>query len=580
MTSTFSAPDAGLAASSQTFDAYLELLAEMSRDFAASQDVQGAIYRALQRIIDNIDAIGGALFLLNDDGTMLRCHACVGATEIVGLELPSDMGIVGKCVAENAGTIVRDVTKDPNFYKGFDEQTGHTTRSILCAPLSVKDEKIGAIELIDKRSRDGLFSNGDLHLLETLASAAAMAIINTRQAAALVEQERVKRELELAREIQRSLLPADVEGVTRVQGYNRPAREVSGDFYDFFPLPDGRICFNIGDVSGKGMNAALLMAKTSSLYRCLGKGAVSPGYLLQEINREICETATRGMFITMIGGVYDPGAGTVRLCNAGHEPPMVVGKDGGVAALEAELPPLGVLDDPTDGKPFPEQEIMLDGGSLWMFTDGLTEGYRADGSELGREGVERILIDGKNDGLSARVAAVVKAVKPAEAGLRDDITVLAVDDSARRPAAAEPVEPPPSSEHLMHVRVPAKPDRLRIVRQTVRTCVDYCGGCQETSADVVLAVDEACQNIIRHAYAGREDGEIGLDICREDGCIVIYLRDVACPVDPETIKPRDLGDIRPGGLGVHIIQEVMDEAAYLNPPPSVGNLLRLKKRIS
>ncbi len=94
---------------------------------------------------------------------------------------------------------------------------------------------------------------------------------------------------------------------------NLPARTVSGDFFDYFDLPDGRICFNLGDVSGKGINASLLMAKTSSLYRCLGKSIPDPGRLLQLINREIFETTTRGMFVTMVAGLYDPARGTVRI---------------------------------------------------------------------------------------------------------------------------------------------------------------------------------------------------------------------------------------------------------------------------
>jgi sigma-B regulation protein RsbU (phosphoserine phosphatase) len=113
-------------------------------------------------------------------------------------------------------------------------------------------------------------------------------------------------ELQLAREIQQSLLPK--ENTTRfpICGVNVSARHLSGDFYDYFVLPDGRIYFNLGDVSGKGMNAALLMAKTSSLFRCLGKKICNPGDLLAMINNEICETSVRGMFVTMIAGIYDP----------------------------------------------------------------------------------------------------------------------------------------------------------------------------------------------------------------------------------------------------------------------------------
>ncbi|MEK9671904.1 MAG: SpoIIE family protein phosphatase [Rhodospirillaceae bacterium] len=305
------------------FQANLELLADMSRDFAASTDLDGALLKAVGLITDSVDAEGGALFLLDNAGEKLRCYACVGATEITGLVINADQGIVGRSAQNDLGEIVSDVSKDPNFFGGVDEKTGYTTKSILCAPLTVKGERLGAIELINKRGGDGLFNNDDLHFLEALSASAALANLNKRQADALLEQERLKRELELAREIQNSLLPPALKGGL-IAGSNTPARGVSGNFYDFFELEDGRICFTLGDVSGKSMNAALLIAKTASLFRCLGKSILSTGRLLAHINREICETAHRGMFVTITGGVYDPRTGTIRIANAGHEPPLLM----------------------------------------------------------------------------------------------------------------------------------------------------------------------------------------------------------------------------------------------------------------
>ncbi|HBT41282.1 MAG TPA: serine/threonine protein phosphatase, partial [Rhodospirillaceae bacterium] len=210
------------------FQANLELLAEMSQDFAASRDLDAALLKAVGHITDSVNAEGGALFLLDEQGENLRCHACVGATEITGLVIAADKGIVGRSVQNNLGEIVRDVSKDPNFFGGVDEKTGYTTKSILCAPLTVKGERIGAIELINKRGGDGLFSPDDLHFLEALAASAALAILNARQADALLEQERIKRELELAREIQSSLLPRQPGDDAPIGGVNQPAREVSG----------------------------------------------------------------------------------------------------------------------------------------------------------------------------------------------------------------------------------------------------------------------------------------------------------------------------------------------------------------
>jgi len=407
---------------------HLELAAVMGRDFAASLDIEDSLRRAVEHITQYLDAAGGALFLLDESGEHLRCHACFGVTEITGLVLKSDEGIVGRCVQSNRGEIVRDVTSDRDFQKSVDEQTGYTTRSILCAPMGVKDQRIGAIELINKQVGDGTFSDADLHLLQALSSVAALAVINARMAEALVEQERLRRELELAAEIQRSLLPRRRPESFPVHGANHPARIVSGDFYDFFPLDDGRICFNLGDVSGKGLNAALLMAKTASLYRCLGKTVHEPGRLLALLNGEICETATRGMFVTMVGGVYDPKTGIVRLANAGHEPPLYHDRQGDFTALPAEAPPLGILSLPAADGDFPETELRLDGGTLYVFTDGVTDGYADDGAPLEVEGLKALIRKNDSLTLAGRVDAVISRLKQGAKTLRDDITVLAIED--------------------------------------------------------------------------------------------------------------------------------------------------------
>lgn len=581
--------------SSRAGDDAMELLAAMGRDFASTLDIESTLAGALRRIADHVGAEAGALFMLDAAGRHLRCHACVGPTDIVGLTIDADRGIVGRAVQTNQGEIVRDVSRDPQFHGAVDAKTGFTTRSILCAPLSVKDERIGAIELINKRGGDNLFAPADLVLLEVLASSAALAILNARMAAKLVEQERVRRELELAAEIQRSLLPAPEGPDFPVHGVNLPARTVSGDFFDFFRLADGRIFFALGDVSGKGMNAALMMAKAASLFRCLGRTVHQPGRLLGQINFEIAETATRGMFITMVVGLYDPRTGVVRFSNAGHEPLQLHGRDGSFTEFPADTPPVGIVPGDPD-EAFPEAEAVLAGGALYVFTDGVTEGYVADGRELGLDGLKDLLMRDARAAPPERLAAVAQALAGADdKALRDDVTILVIDDglsAAARVSCASPVasvsapsKPPlPSSGPIITLRVPAVADRLRLIRAAVGEAVRAVGGTEEFARDVTIAVDEACQNVIRHAYKGDPHGEMVIEISREGAKLIILLKDFAPTIDPSTVRPRDLDDIRPGGLGTHLIREIMDEVAFLDPSPGtgprVGNVLRLAKNIA
>lgn len=246
----------------------------------------------------------------------------------------------------------------------------------------------------------------------------------------LAERDRLsaelQKDLELAREIQRSLLPKESARFPAITGINIPAREVSGDFYDYFALPDGRIYFNLADVSGKGMNAALLMAKTSGLFHCLGKALHDPGKLLAYINNEICETAIRGMFITLIAGLYDPHSGRIRLANAGHLPALYRSRSGQFRDFPAQAPPLGILPDTR----FPENELALDGGSLYLFSDGLTEAVQADRSRLELAGLMQLIAQHTALRPAARLATLVNDARQATPVLHDDITALLIEQPA------------------------------------------------------------------------------------------------------------------------------------------------------
>ncbi|MCW8914941.1 MAG: SpoIIE family protein phosphatase [Magnetovibrio sp.] len=575
----------------------LELLIDMGRHYAETQDIEVTMGRALERITELMDVDGGALFVLEggmDDGQLV-CHASHGPVDIRGLSIPAGKGIVGRTVANNASETVWDAQNDPSFDKNLDKEHNFTTRSILSAPLSVKDECLGAIEVVNKSGGDGLFVAEDLQLLEALAASAALAISNARMAADVADKEVMRRELDRAGEIQRGLLPPPGDDESSIAGVNHPARVVSGDFYDFFTLYDGRIAFTLADVSGKGMNAALLMAKTASLFRCLGKEDLRPGRLLQRINAEVCETSMRGMFVTMVAGVYDPKTGRLVLANAGHEPPLLHTPDDDFLALEASAPPVGIPPELTGGGPVAEEVHHLDGGALYIFTDGATEGYIAPGEELGADGFQDMIRSGGAKGLSpqARINAIANRLSGASEALRDDVTVLVIDDAKAlqerkkradydfehdqqraAPEMESPVEGP-----LCTLSVPARATSLKLIRQAVSNTALSCGFNNEVSQDLVLAVDEACQNVVRHAYGGREDGDMNIEIRLDASNYVVLIRDFAPAVDVSKIKPRALDDIRPGGLGVHFIREVMDDVQHMPPPDGQGNLLLLKKAI-
>ena len=137
----------------------------------------------------------------------------------------------------------------------------------------------------------------------------------------------MQKEIEIVGEIQKTLLSKNKEDSFPIAGINIPAKVVSGDFYNFSDLGNGKYGFGVADVSGKGIKSSLLMSKASSLYRCLSKTMFSASDLLDLLNKEICETAARGMFVTMLVGIYDSNKKEILLSNAGHEPPLIFSKD-------------------------------------------------------------------------------------------------------------------------------------------------------------------------------------------------------------------------------------------------------------
>jgi sigma-B regulation protein RsbU (phosphoserine phosphatase) len=531
----------------------------------------------LARIAELMQVEAGAIFLTDEAGGDLICRASAGPVNIDGLVVPQGHGIVGRSVAEDVVLVVENAYDDKAFYAEADKHTGFVTRSILCAPMTVGSSRIGAVEVLNKH--DGRpFDDADQNMLKVIASSAGLAISNARLAARLVEQERIKRELELAAAIQRSLLPS-ADDTLPIAGINRPMREVSGDFYDFFQTPDGIIAFCLGDVSGKGMNAALLMAKTASLFRCLGKTMHDPARLAGVLNREICDTASLGMFVTMVVGIYDPATGMLNFTNAGHMPPLLHRGDGTTESFAAEAPPLGILREAS----FTTQSLALDRGQFFLYSDGLTE-FPVGDDELGIDGLNRLLAKQGDASLAdrplaERLAAVLRKLDEAGGQARDDLTLLAIDDSLAAHAAGRAVAASfEDGEFLVGFTLISNPNRLKILRPALLAAATACGFETEDAHDFVLGAVEAVENIMIHAYGGGKTGEITLAMHRLPDGIMLRIRDFAPRVDPAKIQPRLLEDVRPGGLGTHFIRAVMDDASFIPMPEGEGNLLELVKR--
>ncbi|GJM09017.1 MAG: hypothetical protein DHS20C11_12930 [Lysobacteraceae bacterium] len=538
--------------------AQLALLSDLTRGFASSLDIDDTLKVAIGRICDHLGAAAGSVFLLDADTDQLVCRACFGPVDVLGLRLDLKAGLVGQTATESRSIIVQDAASDPRFSEVVDANTGFQTRSVMCAPLKTADHVIGVLEVLNKVD-NSQFDTDDLTLLDTLAAPTALSIHNAMMAGDLVQQQRIRKELKLARRVQRSLLPEREPPPFPILGVNLPAREVSGDFYDHFKLPDGRIGFTIGDVSGKGVDAAFLMVRVTTLLRWAGKEGQPPRRWLKRVNEEMCEMISGGMFVCAAAGYYDPARRLLTFANAGL-PPVLVDDGQSIEALIAGAPPLGIV----SGLQFEEHQLQMDSKAAYFTTDGVVEA-RYDNGQLGVDGLKAMIRDLADQLPRPRLGQMVWNLR--EHTLNDDTTILLIDD------------PIGDVQTLASIGFHASCENLKLAREVVADAVAQattdCPHCVEDH--LLLVVNEAIANVIRHAYRNDPDGRIELTIYERRGKLIFYLRDYAPRVDVSRIKPRDLSDCRPGGLGVNFIDSVMDSWVFTVPEDGAGNLLIMTK---
>lgn len=537
----------------------LAFLADLSETLAVSLDLRQTLNEAVKRIANFMDAEAASLFLLNEDDGMLECKVCVGPIDITGLRIPLGQGVVGRAVADNQNQIVADALSDSRVDRSNDSDTGFVTRSLLCAPLATAKGPIGALEVVNKRT-GGSFSADDAEILRLVAAPTSLAINNARMANELVQQARMRREFDLARRMQKSLLPKRRRDGFPLIGMNLPAHEISGDFYDYFDLPDGRIGFLIGDVSGKGLDAALLMVRVASLLRWVGKEGTPPSEWLRKVNEELCQTSLDGRFVCALVGQCDRNAQRVEIAAAGF-PPAMLYRRGEFTEYLSGGAPLGIL----AGETFDGHSIDLTDASLYCFSDGVTDVRDAQRRTIGSEGVRELILRHADASAEPRLRGMFSELKHMR--LVDDTTLLLIERMQAGP------------EILLRRRFPARPEQMREIRSLLRTALDDAGVETAIRDKLVLAVDEACCNVIRHAYGAERQGDIDLRVTREDDQLEFRLLDSAPVVDPQCVRAKPLGECRSGGLGVALIDMVMDAWALHQRPGGCGNRLVMHKKI-
>ena len=405
----------------------LEIITKMNQEFAYSLDLNDTLKTALQVIIARINAQAANIFLINEKKKKFECIASLHQDYLDEYELDLKDGVMGKAVEQKkcirVGNVRKDVREIAEFYFDLDNKTNFTTYSVLCSPLIAANECLGVIHCLNKKTETKLFIEDDRQLLETLSSPAAMAIRNAKMAKEMVEKNKIQKEVEIVGEIQKSLLSQNKKDPFPIAGINIPAKVVSGDFYNFSDLGDGKYGFGVADVSGKGIKSSLLMSKASSLYRCLSKTNFSAANLLIQLNNEICETISRGMFVTMLVGIYDSNKKEMLLASAGHEPPIIFSKDGSFTNYTEAGPPLGIMPKTK----YTEHTIPFADSSMYIFTDGITEIKNPDGKMLESEGFQNYIKKYQETPNNERLKTIIDEILSTGHIQKDDLTIVVVD---------------------------------------------------------------------------------------------------------------------------------------------------------
>ena len=405
----------------------LEIITKMNQEFAHSLDLNDTLKTALQVIIARINAQAANIFLINEKKKKFECIASLHQDYLDEYELDLKDGVMGKAVEQKkcirVGNVRKDVREIAEFYFDLDNKTNFTTYSVLCSPLIAANECLGVIHCLNKKTETKLFIEDDRQLLETLSSPAAMAIRNAKMAKEMIEKNKIQKEVEIVGEIQKSLLSQNKKDPFPIAGINIPAKVVSGDFYNFSDLGDGKYGFGVADVSGKGIKSSLLMSKASSLYRCLSKTNFSAADLLIQLNNEICETISRGMFVTMLVGIYDSNKKEMLLASAGHEPPIIFSKDGSFTNFTEAGPPLGIMPKTK----YSEHTIHFLDSSMYIFTDGITEIKNPDGKMLESEGFQNYIKKYQETPNNERLKTIIDEIINTGHIQKDDLTIVVVD---------------------------------------------------------------------------------------------------------------------------------------------------------
>jgi sigma-B regulation protein RsbU (phosphoserine phosphatase) len=394
----------------------MQALIRAGQELTRNQTLAELFPVILDLAVEAVNAQRGVLLLLEGEQLVPRAHKGEG--------FRISTAVRDRVLIDRTSVLVRDAQLDDAF-KGRMSIVEHKVHTMMASPLQTKEGRIIGLIYVDSPFVLREFTKDDLSLLTVMANVAAIRIENARLAE-IEEADRImKRDLSQAADIQGGVLPAKAPNMpgADLAGYNAACRTVGGDYYDFFPYADGRVAMALGDVSGKGMPASLMMMALQARVQVLAEDPGDLGGFMVRLNKATCAKCPSNRFVTFFFCVLDANTGELTFANAGHNPPILVRASGEAEMLAGGGPVLGILPI----APYSQQRTMLERGDmLVLYSDGVTEATNINYDEYGEDRFIDVLREHRQEPAEAIVEAVTRSLTEFAAGApqADDITLV------------------------------------------------------------------------------------------------------------------------------------------------------------
>jgi serine phosphatase RsbU (regulator of sigma subunit) len=402
----------------------LSILNDLARAIGASINSQNIMHTIIHRSLRAINAEQGVITLVDPEANSpMKTLVRTMASSAQNPRYHFNQSLLGWMHLNKRPLTLNDPAGD-NRFRGV--QWDASIRSLLCVPMMIKSELMGVLTVYNKK--DGKqFTDEDQRLLAIIAAQSAQVVENAR----LVESEqallRMKEEVRLAARIQTDLLPSSapvIEGYD-VAGKSVPAQVVGGDYFDFIPTDDHRTAICLGDVSGKGLPASLLMANVQATLRGQTLLNVPPKVCIQRANKLLYLSTSPEKFVTLFYAILDPKLHQLAFSNAGHDNPFLLATDGRTQRLRTGGVVLSILED----FPYEEETVSIGPGDvLVIYSDGITEAANPAEVQFGEERLARVIQDHRQEGAASLMECIITEVNAFAAGRAqaDDMTLVVV----------------------------------------------------------------------------------------------------------------------------------------------------------